>query len=69
MNKVMHLSTLAVTSALVLSAGHVANAQQIPQSPNMTFFVTSTIDSTCRPRMPRFRSAREYSPWPIRWTQ
>jgi hypothetical protein len=42
MNKVMHLSTLAVTSALVLGASHVANAQQIPQSPNMTFFVTST---------------------------
>jgi hypothetical protein len=41
MNKAINLSALAVTS-LFLSATHVVNAQQIPQSPNMTFFVTST---------------------------
>jgi hypothetical protein len=41
MNKTIHLSALAVASTLFLSANHVANAQQIPQAPNMTFFVTS----------------------------
>src|ERR1700741_1201883 len=42
MNKAINLSALAMTSTLFLSANHVANAQQIPQSPNMSFFVTST---------------------------
>jgi hypothetical protein len=42
MNKTIHLSALAVTSTLFLSANHVVNAQQIPQAPDMTFFVTST---------------------------
>ena len=42
MNKTIHLSALAVASTLFLSANHLVNAQQIPQAPNMTFFVTST---------------------------
>ena len=42
MKKTIHLSALAVASTLFLSANHVVNAQQIPQAPNMTFFVTST---------------------------
>jgi hypothetical protein len=39
--KTIRLSALAVASALLVSANCV-NAQQIPQAPNMTFFVTST---------------------------
>src|SRR5262247_2238845 len=35
----LHLSVLAATA--LISLGTVANAQQIPQSPNTTFFVTS----------------------------
>ena len=39
--KTIRLSALAVASALLVSA-NCGNAQQIPQAPNMTFFVTST---------------------------
>jgi hypothetical protein len=40
--KTIRLSALAVASTLLVSANCVVNAQQIPQAPNMTFFVTST---------------------------
>ena len=39
MNTKLQLSILAATA--LVSLGAVANAQQIPQAPNTTFFVTS----------------------------
>jgi hypothetical protein len=39
MNTKLHVSILAATAFVAFGA--VANAQQIPQAPNMTFFVTS----------------------------
>jgi hypothetical protein len=38
----MRVSNFVAASILLLSANHVAHAQQPPQAPNMSFFVTST---------------------------
>jgi hypothetical protein len=42
MSNTIHLTALALTSTLFLSANQVVNAQQALQAPNMSFFVTST---------------------------
>ncbi len=41
MKKTLHLSYLASATVLLLCAGGGAQAQQAPQAPNMSFFVTS----------------------------
>jgi hypothetical protein len=42
MSKTIKLTAFALTSTVFLSANHVVDAQQAPQAPNMSFFVTST---------------------------
>src|SRR6266436_1235315 len=41
MHKTMHFSLLATATMLLIGLGGGAQAQQVPQSPNVSFFVTS----------------------------
>src|ERR1700726_5031697 len=47
MHKTMRYSLLATATVLLFGVGGGAQAQQVPQAPNMTFFITSAGPGKC----------------------